>query len=165
MRLWIFQIPKRYICKNLPTSSLFGIFSKKSMSSWLEFSYDCTTHEIEKNQKIYKYVTNCTTNSQNKVLHNLTENSSRAQRFGILKRNKNTGNLHLFQIVAKLRKNQHHTSETNYYLIVVVVVQKIICVIGWRPPKWLQGTIGRYKNLQLKSGIGNRTGKKAKNKN
>lgn len=92
MRLWIFQIPKRYICKNLPTSSLFGIFSKKSITSWLELdSYDCTNHEIEKNQKIYKYVTHCTTNSQNKVLHNLTENSSRAQRFGILKRNKNTG--------------------------------------------------------------------------
>jgi len=71
---------------------------------------------------MYKYVTNCTTNSQNKVLHNLTENFSRAQRFGILKGNKNTGNLHPFQIVAKLRKNQHHTSETNYYLIVVVAV-------------------------------------------
>jgi len=38
----------------------------------------------------------------------------------------------------------------NFVLLILQKTDFSKCVIGWRPPKWLQGTIGRYKKNSTK---------------
>lgn len=68
-------------------------------------------------------------------------------------------NTPLIKIVANKKNTQICTNfKTNYFLMLLLLYKKNICVIGWRPPKWLQGTIGRYKKFATEIG-------KSENKN